>query len=551
MTDETVSAPVIMVARDLRVSYPVADGKVNVLDGFSIHIHEREVVGLIGDAGSGKSTAALALMGVIRPPGQLEAGSVKLGDEELLAADEDRLREIRGRDIGLIVQNPCAALNPMLKVGHQIGNVFRAHSDASKADADERAVEMLRMVGINDPEQRVSAFAHELSGGMAQRALISMALSCAPRLLIADEPTSGLDVTIQAQFLDQMWETVQRTGSAILLISQDLGVIANYCDRVAVLHGGRIVEEKPVYEFFAHPEHPYSRDVLGLQKAATAGRPHGDDLSAERPRIEVKGLRKVFSMRGTNVVVEAIKGADFVIRSRETLGLVGESGSGKTTVGRCLLRLEEPTAGEVYFGGEAITGCPAASLRGLRSKMQIVFQDPFDALNPRWTIRRILREPLDLHSGLSAKAKDVRIRELLDLVGLRTDWIDRKPRTLGAAALQRLNIARAIATEPRFIVLDEPTSALAPHAITGLITLLHRLQAQFGLSYLFISHDLTTARSLCHRVAVMYLGEIVEMGDADQIFEDPQHDYSKMLLGAYLYPDPTKRRERAKTRRTA
>ena len=551
MMDETVGAPVIMAARDLRVSYPVADGKVSVLDGFSIYIREREVVGLIGDAGSGKSTAALALMGVVRPPGQIEAGSVKLGDEELLAADEDRLREIRGKDIGLIVQNPCAALNPMLKVGRQIGNVFRAHSDASKADANERAVEMLRMVGINDPEQRVSAFAHELSGGMAQRALISMALSSEPRLLIADEPTSGLDVTIQAQFLDQMWETVRCTGSAILLISQDLGVIANYCDRVAVLHRGRIVEEKPVYEFFAHPEHPYSRDVLGLQKAATAGRPHGYDLSAERPRIEVKGLRKVFSMRGTNVVVEAIKGADFVIRSRETLGLVGESGSGKTTVGRCLLRLEEPTAGEVYFGGEAITGCPAASLRGLRSKMQIVFQDPFDALNPRWTIRRILREPLDLHSDLSAKAKDVRISELLDLVGLKTDRIDQKPRSLGAAALQRLNIARAIATEPKFIVLDEPTSALAPHAITGIIALLHRLQAEFGLSYLFISHDLTTARSLCHRVAVMYLGEIVEMGDAEQIFENPQHDYSKMLLSAYLYPDPTKRRERAKIERTA
>ncbi|MEM1430542.1 MAG: ABC transporter ATP-binding protein [Pseudomonadota bacterium] len=543
MRDDRMTASVLMAAEGLTVGYPTAEGVVRPLQGFDLTLREREIVGLIGDAGSGKSTAALALMGLVRPPGRIEAGRVALDGTDLMSLDEDRLREMRGREIGVIVQNPRAALNPMLRVGRQIGNVYRAHNDATAAEARARAVEMLRLVGINDPERRVSAYAHELSGGMAQRALIAMALSSEPRLLIADEPTSGLDVTIQAQFLDQMWDTVQKTGSAVLLISQDLGVIANYCDRVAVLHGGRIVEDRPVRAFFANPEHPYSREVLSLQRdAAGSGAERRTGPRGEAPLLAVEGLKKTFPIPGSAKVVQAVERADFTIAPRETLGLVGESGSGKTTVGRCLLRLEQATEGRITFRGQEISAMGARQMRAMRSKMQIVFQDPYDSINPRWTVRRILREPLDLHSKLDAPGKDRRVRELLDMVGLDPAWVDRKPRGLGSGALQRLNIARAIATDPDFIVLDEPTSVLAPQAISGLVALLRRLQDDLGLGFLFISHDLTTVQYLCHRVAVMYLGQIVEVGTVEQVFQDPQHPYSRALLAAHLFPDPASRR---------
>lgn len=537
-------APLLMSVEDLTVRYPVPGGEDAVpLDGFSLTIREREVVGLIGDAGSGKSTAALAMMGLVRAPGGISRGRVLFGDDDLLAMDEDRLRDIRGREIGVIVQNPRAALNPMLRVGGQIGNAYRAHNEASAAEARARAIEMLRLVGINDPERRIAAYAHELSGGMAQRALIAVALSCGPRLLIADEPTSGLDVTIQAQFLDQMWDSVQATGSAVLLISQDLGVIANYCDRVAVLHDGQIVEDRPVREFFDSPEHPYSREVLRLQREASdGGRQRRSDAAETAPLVEVRGLRKTFPIRGSDKVVQAVERADFEIAARETLGLVGESGSGKTTVGRCLLRLEAPTAGDITFQGQTITDLGPRELRGIRAKMQIVFQDPYDSLNPRWTIRKILSEPLNLHASLDARGKDARIRELLGMVGLDPALIDRKPRGLGSGTLQRLNIARAIATDPDFIVLDEPTSVLAPQAITDLVALLRRLQDELGLGFLFISHDLTTVKFLCHRVAVMYLGQIVEVGTVEQVFDDPRHPYARALLAAHLSPDPSRRR---------
>ena len=540
--------PEILRVENLTVTYRTAEGPVSPIVDFSLRISEREVVGLIGDGGSGKSTAALALMGVVRPPGFIEQGRVFFDGEDLLGKSEEELRLLRGRDIGIIVQNPRGALNPMLRVGSQIGNVYRSHNDVSRSDAARRAVEMLRMVGINDPERRVQAYAHELSGGMAQRALIAMALSSSPRLLVADEPTSGLDVTIQAQFLDEMWSTVQQTGSAILLVTQDLGVIANYCDRIVVLNEGRIVEDQAVSGFFRAPQHPYSRSVLALQQddGGAAGelsaKPQGDGQPVSEPLVEVGDLAKDFPMRGTDKVIRAVQGIEFEIRPGETLGLVGESGSGKTTVGRCLLRLEEPTSGWISFRGKPISRIGRRELRGYRSRMQIVFQDPFDSLNPRWTVGRVLREPLDLHAGLNAAEKVVRSRELLGMVGLPDDILNRKPGGMGAGAMQRLNIARALASNPEFLVLDEPTSVLPPGAINELIGLLQRLQTELNLGYLFISHDLTTVKHLCHRVAVMYLGQIVEIGTVDQVFNSPRHPYARALLASHLFPDPTRRR---------
>ena len=533
MTD---AAP-LLVAEDLRVGYPGAP----VLRGLSLAVNRREIVGLMGDAASGKSTAALALMGLVRAPGRIEGGAVRFEGRDLLTLPEAELRALRGRDLAIVVQNPRAALNPMTRVGRQIAAVHRAHRPASGAEHRARAVEMLRRVGINDPERRAAAFAHELSGGMAQRALIAMALAAGPRLLIADEPTSGLDVTIQAQVLDDLARSVREAGTAALLVTQDLGVVANYCDRVAVLHDGAIVEDRPVAEFFAAPEHPYSREVLRLQRAASDARLARAATVTAEPLVEVRGLSKAFPIRGTDKVVQAVDGADLVVRRGETLGLVGESGSGKTTVGRTLLRLESPTSGEIVFRGEDVSRADPAALRRLRRRMQIVFQDPYDSVNPRWSVERIVAEPLALHTKLRPSARRGRAAELLELVGLSRELLDRRPRGLGSGALQRIAIARALAAEPEFLVLDEPTSVLAPTAVNGLIELLRKLQAELGLAYLFISHDLTTVKFLCHRVAVMYLGEIVELGSVEQVFERPAHPYARSLLAAHLEPDPAQR----------
>ncbi len=536
-------ARTILSVDNLAVGYP-ADGRmIRPIDGLSFAIREREVVGLIGDSGSGKSTAALALLGLVKPPGRILSGRVDLDGRDLLAMKPAELEAIRGRDISIIVQNPRSSLHPMLRIGKQIGFAYQAHHPSNARDAASHAIDMLRMVGINDPERRVESYAHELSGGMAQRALIAMALSSKPKLLIADEPTSGLDVTIQAQFLDELWATVQKTGSAILLITQELGTLANYCDRVLVLHDGKIVEDAPVRQFFASPQHPYSQAILRLQRERGLDRlASPGPARVVPPLLTTSDLRMVFPIRNTEKVVQAVDKVSITIGKGETLGLVGESGSGKTTVGRCLMRLLQPSSGSILFDGEDLVRLPPADLRRIRSRLQIVFQDPFDSLNPRWTIGKILAEPLDLHTKLTAAGKRARAEELLRLVDLDPALLDRKPRGLGAGALQRINVARALACNPEFIVLDEPTSVLSPRARVGLIELLIRLQKELGISYLFISHDLTTVRYLCDRVAVMYLGQIVETGTVAEVFSNPRHPYSQALLSANLFPDPTDRR---------
>ena len=531
--------PVLSV-KGLAVGYPTPSGWTTPVNGLDFVINQHEIVGLVGDAGSGKSTAALAMLNLTRPPGRILAGSIDFDGRNLVDLPEAELREIRGRDIGIIVQNPRSALNPMLKIGRQIGYAYQAHQRAGAAQARDRAIEMLRMVGINDPERRIDSFAHELSGGMAQRALIAMALSSRPKLLIADEPTSGLDVTIQAQFLDQMWTTAQETGSAVLLVTQELGVIANYCDRVLVLHDGRIVEDAPVERFFSDPQHPYSRDVLRMQRErGSSFRAFG---GTSESIVRTESLTKHFPVRNSDKMVQAVDKVTFDVKAGEAVGLVGESGSGKTTVGRCLTRLLDNTSGRIMFGDTDLSTLTVRQMRSFRSKIQIVFQDPFDSLNPRWTIGEILSEPLNLHRRMSRAEKRREAGQHLELVGLDPVLLDRKPRGLGAGTLQRINIARAIICKPEFIVLDEPTSVLAPRPRAGLIELLARLQDELGVSYLFISHDLTTVRYLCHRVAVMYLGQIVEEGTVEQVFTAPQHPYSRALLSAHLFPDPAHRR---------
>ena len=530
----------LLQVRDLRVGYQVPGDFVLPVDGVSFDLNPHEVVGLVGDAGSGKSTIALALMGLARSPGKIIGGSAIFDGCDLLSLPDDEIRAIRGRDIGIIVQNPRAALNPMLRVGQQIGYAYRAHNRVSETEARTQAVEMLRLMGINDPERRVAAYAHELSGGMAQRALIAMALSSSPKLLIADEPTSGLDVTIQAQFLDEMWKTVQDTGSAMLLVTQELGVIANFCDRVLVLHQGQIVEDAAVRKFFTNPQHPYSKEVLRFYHERSDEFPEQVSGGARFMRIE--NLTKNFPLRGSDKVVQAVNNVTINVAKGEAVGLVGESGSGKTTVGRCIVRVEHPTAGVVALDGQDITALNSVEMRKIRSRMQIVFQDPFDSVNPRWTVAKILDEPIRVHEGGDKANRRNRAIAALEQVNLDPSLMQAKPRDLGASTLQRINIARALICKPEFVVLDEPTSVLAPRARNSLIALLARLQKELDISYLFISHDLTTVRYLCQRVAVMYLGQIVEEGKVEQVFCNPQHPYSRALLSAHLMPDPTRRR---------
>ncbi len=496
----------------------------------SFDIAPGEIVGLTGDSGSGKSTLGLALLGLVRQPGRITGGSVMIEGVDLLRLPETERRALRGGQIGMIVQNPRGSLSPLHTVGRQIRSVLRAHLRLPAAQADSRAVGLLRQLGLNDPERRAHSYPHEISGGMAQRVLIAMATGAGPRLLVADEPTSGLDVTIQAQFLDELSRTSRSVGSAVLLMTQDLGIIANYCDRVMVMQDGLIVASDRTAAFFAAPSDEYSRTLLSLAHAPPPAAP-----VAPAGLLAVRSLSKHFRLRGSGKTLQAVDRVDLTIGRGETLGLVGESGSGKTTVGRCVLRLLEADAGEVVFEGKDLLRAAPQELRAIRRRIQIVFQDPLDALDPRWTVTRILTEAL-------LRPDPGRIAELLKLVGLDAAVAKLRPRGLSAGAQQRVAIARAIAAEPALIVLDEPTSALTPLARVEIVALLRELQARLGMSYLFISHDLNTVEQLSHRVAVMYLGQIVELGTREQVFHAPRHPYAKALLAAHLAPDPHDRR---------
>ena len=523
----------------LKVTYPTPTGNFTAVDNVDLSLSAGEIVGLIGESGSGKTSLALALLGLVRHPGRLD-GSVKFGDQELLELDFDELREIRGNSIGLITQKPRQSLNPFLNIGTQIGRVYRAHVDANKEEAKDHAIELLESVGINDAPRRIRAYPHELSGGMAQRALISMALSAQPSLLVADEPTSGLDVTIQAQFLDRMWKRAEETDTAVLLVTQDLGIVANYCDRVLVLEKGKLVEDAPTGEFFANPRDQYSKRVLALageRAQATTATAEGET----EPLIRVDGLRKTFKL-DDGKILSAVSDVSFMVREGRSLGLVGESGSGKTTVGRLILRLLDADEGDIWFRDVDLTKLKSKAFRDYRAKIQVVFQDPFDSLNPRWSVEKILREPLDLHTSMSSQEKAARITELLQQVGLDESVRTSRPAGLSAGQQQRVCLARALATHPDFLVLDEPTSALPPVARVEMISLLKSLRESLGLSFIFISHDLSTVRELCQDVAVMYLSQIVEMGPTSKVFADPEHPYTRALLDSVLFHDPDNRR---------
>jgi peptide/nickel transport system ATP-binding protein len=517
-----------------------------VVDGLSFGVAEGEVLAIAGESGSGKSLTALALMGLLPQPAARVAGgrALFLGDD-LLALPEQEMRRRRGGGIAMVFQEPMTSLNPIMRVGGQIFEAIRIHDPA--ADPRRRAIELLAEVGVPEPASRLGQYPHELSGGQRQRVMIAMALAGRPRLLIADEPTTALDVTVQAQVLDLLRDLQRRTGVAVILITHDMGVVAEMATRVLVMQRGRRVEEAPVRRLFAAPEAGYTRELLDAvpRLGSTAGLPDRR-LPAGPPVCEVRGLTVSYARRGgllrrAAAGRRAVNGVGFRIGPGETLALVGESGCGKSTTGRALLNLI-PWEGDIRVMGRPTRGLRGAAMRPVLRQVQMVFQDPYASLDPRMSVGDLVAEPLAIHGVAGASERRDRVAELLRRVGLAPEHMRRHPHEFSGGQRQRICIARALALEPRLIVADESVSALDVSVKARILALLAELQATLGLSYLFISHDLAVVEQISDRVAVMLAGRIVEVGSRRQVFGDARHPYTRRLLAAAPVPDPERPR---------
>jgi peptide/nickel transport system ATP-binding protein len=614
----------VLEVRDLRVVFPTQHGLVRAVDGVSFSVAEGETLGIVGESGSGKSLSALAMMRLIDPPGRIETGEIRIRGADVRAMSTRQLRAMRGGDVAMVFQNPLTSLNPVLSISRQIVETMTAHGRPAKAAAT-RSVEILGQMGIVAPERAVHSYPHEFSGGMRQRVVLATGMSNEPALLLADEPTTALDVTIQAQILDLLRALNRDYGTAIVLISHDLGVIAGICERVAVMYAGEVVEQGRTEDVLANPKHPYTwalmnavprldspLDPANRQLTTIEGMPpdplempsgcrfaprcpfrrdvcneHPDLLPAgdgrlsrcfvtqagealpaalqrtrvsptvadvpirpaAKPLVEVKGLVKHFQLpRGwfaTPRVVRAVDNIDFSIAAGETLGVVGESGCGKSTLGRLLLRMIQPNGGSIRFDGQEIATLNPAELRPLRRQMQMVFQDPYASLNPRMSIGDILAEPLRYH-GITdgGPATRTRVDELLNVVGLSQRARDRYPHEFSGGQRQRISIARAIALSPRFIVADEPISALDVNIQAQIINLMVSLQEKLHLTYMFIAHDLAVVRDISDRIMVLHLGQIAEIAPPAMLFSEPLHPYTRYLISAVPVPDVMAERSR-------
>ncbi|MFF3253008.1 dipeptide ABC transporter ATP-binding protein [Actinacidiphila glaucinigra] len=618
----------VLTVNDLRVSFPGESGRVHAVRGVDFTLRAGETLAVVGESGSGKSVTATAVLGLLPDDAEV-TGSVRLGDRELLGLPDRQMSGIRGRALGMVFQDPLSALTPVFSIGTQLVEALRIHQDLTAAQARERALELLDLVGIPDPRRRVDAFPHEFSGGMRQRVMIAMAIANDPEVIIADEPTTALDVTIQAQVLEVLKKAQEVTGAAILMITHDLGVVAGMADRVVVMYAGKPVETGTADELFATPRMPYTIGLLGsvprldsgertaltpiegtppsmvdlpagcpfaarcpvavdrcrteepALRAVTTGAAHatachraqeidapggipspgmfptpasprragGLPRAERREVLRVTGLTKHFPLLRGSVfkhrvgTVRAVDGVDFDIREGETLALVGESGCGKTTTMLQILDLAGRSAGSVAVLGKDVGQLDGRGRRELRRDLQVVFQDPMASLDSRMPVGDILAEPLRTHGWDRARIAE-RVPELLSLVGLLPEHAERYPAEFSGGQRQRIGIARALALGPKLVVLDEPVSALDVSIQAGVINLLDELQAELGLSYLFIAHDLSVIRHIADRVAVMYLGRIVEAGDVEDVFARPAHPYTQALLSAVPLPDPGKERRR-------
>jgi microcin C transport system ATP-binding protein len=521
----------LVLVEGLTVSF----GDRAVVQDVSFTLERGETLALVGESGSGKSTVALALLRLLSPDATITSGRIAIDGEEVTSMREPDLRRLRGGRAGMIFQEPMTSLNPLHRIGRQVAEAVRLHTKArlSREALRGRAVALLEQAGFADVQHRMDAFPHQLSGGQRQRVMIAMALANDPPLLIADEPTTALDVTIEAQILALLDAQKAAHGLGLLLITHDLGVVRQHADRVAVMKNGRIVETGTATQIFARPAHPYTRMLLASEpKGGPSPVPAGAQpvIAADDLRVHFAIRRGV--MRRAVGHVAAVDGVSVTVREGETVGLVGESGSGKTSMGFAMLGLEQ-AKGEIHFQGQNIARMPERRLRALRAGMQIVFQDPYGSLSPRMTVAEIVAEGLRVHfRQLSRADRHRRVVAALDEVGLPQSALDRYPHEFSGGQRQRVAIARAMVLAPRFVVLDEPTSALDRSVQTQIVDLLRRLQADHGLAYLFISHDLRIVRALAHRIIVLRRGRVVEEGPTEQIFSDPQQDYTRALIAA-------------------
>lgn len=556
----SVSHLSVEITGGARPFFPVMDVSFDIMPG--------QMLGLVGESGSGKSLTAMSINRLLGDRTiRIAEGEIRFQGRDLTRLDERAMLKVRGGQIGTIFQEPMTALNPVFTIGDQVSEPLRRHKGMNRKQALVRAGELLDMVGIHNVGRVLGDYPHQLSGGMRQRAMIAMAMSCEPQLLIADEPTTALDVTTQLQILDLMLDLQEQHGTAVLLITHDLGVVAQTCETVAVMTAGQIVESAPVEEIFASPQHDYTKRLLSFMPEgrknvlAQAARPAnapaiaaGDEQAAESaaPLLRVRDLVKVFQPRrrrgGGNEPIVAVDGVSFSLYPGKTLAVVGESGSGKSTTGRAAMRLHEPTSGEIEFEGRDLLSLDAAEMRAARARMQIIFQDTYASLDPRWTIGKILREPLALHTSLSEARMRDRSAEVLEIVGLLPDHLQRYAHEFSGGQRQRIGIARALLLNPSLVVCDEPVSALDVSVQAQVLDLMKDLQRRFGLSYLFISHDLSVVEMMADDVMVMSHGRVVEHASAESLFADPQHPYTKALLAAVPGVDPAERNNRAERR---
>lgn len=540
-----------MSVKDLAVSFQTRRGEVDAVRGVSFDLAKGEILGIVGESGSGKSVTSYALMRILDAGGTIKAGEATYSGVDLRRAAERDMRDIRGREISMIFQNPRAALNPIRKVGHQIEDVLRHHVSATRQDARTKAIAALEAVRIIDAEARYNAYPFELSGGMCQRIVCAIALACDPRLLIADEPTTGLDITTQKAVMDLVRDLIRERDMSSILITHDLGLAAQYCDRIMVMKDGLIVEQGDPVKIFSDPQHAYSRKLVDATPRVGEGIRSllpPEQRTAEPQQnvqdqilVDVRDLTKTY--QGKSGPVHAVKGISFSIKQGQCVGLVGESGCGKSTTSEILVRLMDPTGGEIVFDGLNIAAIPANDFAKdpRRADIQMVFQDATDSLNPRHTARQTIAEPLRRLGGLRKEKLTVRIEELASLVGLPLPLLDRFPHQLSGGQKARVGIARAVALEPKFLILDEPTAALDVSIQAIVLNLLADLRAKLGMSYLFVSHDLHVVRLLCDHVIVMKDGEIVEQGPTAEVMSNSKSDYTKTLLAAA--PKPPARRK--------
>nr|WP_321463869.1 ABC transporter ATP-binding protein [uncultured Cohaesibacter sp.] len=555
----------LLEVKDLRIEFPSRRGTMVAVDKVSLKVNPGEVLGVVGESGAGKSTIGNAVIGLLEPPGRMAAGEVYLQGERIDNISDREKRKLRGKRIGMIFQDPLTSLDPLQTIEKQLVETIMLHLDLNEEEARQRAVDMLRQVGIPDPENRVKQYPHQFSGGMRQRVVIALALCAEPEVIIADEPTTALDVSIQAQILELIKKLCVEKNVGMMIITHDMGVIADITDRVAVMYHGSLVEEGPTSKILGDPDHPYTQSLISavprpdkrlerfplVEYIESAGetkksldvanhwlgqaRDFGDHYTG--PLIHVENLYMRFLTRNSifrknRQYFDAVKDANFEINSGEIFGLVGESGSGKSTIARMISGLYTPAEGSIYFAGTDLTKITTEKKRDhFRRQMQMIFQDPFSSLNPRKKVMDIVAEPIRFHGLASSRAETESIvRDLLDHVGLGDKAALKYPHEFSGGQRQRISIARALATRPRFLICDEPTSALDVSIQAQILNLLKDLQAELGLTMLFISHDLPVIRQMCDKVGVMRHGQLLEVADTEQLFENPQHEYSQHLL---------------------